>query len=109
MTTKTTREVFEDIYTLLIALAGAPPAMREDFVGYHADRHSPDLPSAGTVTEWRFMGALGMGGKFWVSIEHFHVSYYPENENPDRIEARRATNLALKPLYKEWRRLLEGR
>lgn len=106
--TRSTREIFDDVYTLLVTIAKASPSMREDFISYHVGRHSPEKASAGSVTEWRFMGSLGMGGKFWVSLEHFSVSYYySEDETPARVSTRTTCLTALRPLFDEWYRSAE--
>ena len=106
MSNRTVNEIFEDVFTLLVTIAKAPPTMREDFVRYHVGRHSPALQSAGSTTEWRFMGSLGMGGKFWVSLENFNVSCYSEDETPARKQTRLDAKVALRPLFEEWITLL---
>jgi hypothetical protein len=49
-------------------------------------------------TEWRFMGNLGSGGKFWRCHERWYVNCYPENETPELREVMKKTNLALAEL-----------
>jgi hypothetical protein len=51
---------------------------REMFT-YHYDTadHQP--------LEYRFIGALGFGGKLWMQGEHLYVSCYQEDETPERL------------------------
>jgi len=52
--------------------------------------------------EYRFMGSLGFGGKFWVSRElGFYVSCYPEDKTPDRVAVIDDTNRRLSTIWRE--------
>jgi len=53
------------------------------------------------VSEWRFMGTLGFGGKFWRSRstrpdgswgEWWHVNCYQEDETPERLATIKRAN-----------------
>jgi hypothetical protein len=80
------------IYDVLVREAGATDdeSNRAQFHYFWEDRAS--------YREYRFMGTLGFGGKFWVSPEGFYVNCYPENLTDDRAETIRRTNKALKRL-----------
>lgn len=60
---------------------------RSDFI--YAHREDAEYP----VREYRFMGSLGFGGKFW--SDSMRVSCYLENETPERVEAIRLANAEL--------------
>jgi hypothetical protein len=81
------REVANAVYDILVRLASAPERMRENFLRV---QESTDC------REYRFMGSLGFGGKFWK--ESWRVSCYPEDETPDRAATIRACNAALQDL-----------
>lgn len=70
------------VYDVLVAHCGAREASREDFVYTHTREF---------CIEYRFMGSLGFGGKFWRNHsfrpdgtygEHWYVSNYREDETP---------------------------
>lgn len=96
------------VYNLLIEVGGATPAYKEDFVQFHAKRHSPEHPECAFTTEFRFGGHFGMGGKLWVDLDGFRVRYYSEDENEDRRRIRADLDKRLKPLFLQWHRLCEG-
>lgn len=58
------------VYDVLVTHAGASEDGRDDFV-FHQTLRSPD--------EYRFMGALGFGGKFRNERGRWRVSAYPED------------------------------
>jgi len=85
-----TAEQAEQLYDVLVEHAGASESQREMFVHNQTSRYE---------TEWRFMGSLGAGGKVWRGTSsHLRVSCYAEDETPERVEAMRITNEALKEL-----------
>lgn len=45
--------------------------------------------------EYRFMGSLGFGGKFWLHRDGMHVSCYREDLTPAREATIAETNIAL--------------
>lgn len=51
--------------------------------------------------EFRFIGSLGFGGKFWNTNGRWYVTAYPEDLTADRQAAVDATNTALETLRKE--------
>ena len=65
------------VYDVLIDLAGAPHAEKENFVYSH-------IKIDAIVEEWRFGGYLGFGGKYW--SEKNSVNCYQENETPKIIK-----------------------
>lgn len=63
----------DQIYNLLVTHVGAPEGLRQQFI-----------LSWGTMTEFRFIGSLGFGGKFWKARDRYYVTCYPEDETPGR-------------------------
>ncbi len=61
------------VYDLLVQHAGASEHWREDFV----------MRQLEGCREYRFMGTLGSGGKFWCERDRWRVSCYPEDETPE--------------------------
>lgn len=80
------------IFDVLVEHAGAPEWMREEFVFAHAN---------GRCDEFRFIGSLGFGGKYW--RHRWTVTAYPEDvkNRPERQAALDATNTALAALNKQ--------
>lgn len=83
------------IYDVLVDFAGAREDSREDFVYSQINRF---------ISEYRFMGGLGFGGKFWRTDgrrqngswgETWRVSLYREDETIDRLNMYHDTNRAL--------------
>jgi hypothetical protein len=72
------------VYDVLVEHAGASEEQRDEFVIMHVN---------GRCDEYRFIGSLGFGGKFW--RHDWRVSCYREDETPERVEAIRITNEAL--------------
>ena len=81
-----TAEQAHAIYDVLVDFAGARESGREDFVWTQTNRH---------CSEYRFMGNLGFGGKFWRNTgrrgdgsygEVWYVNCYHEDETPERRE-----------------------
>lgn len=72
------------VYTALIEFAGANTNGRQDFV-----------EAWPTITEYRFGGLLGSGGKFWISRNEWFVTCYPEDETPERTAVVGETNAVL--------------
>jgi hypothetical protein len=61
------------------------------------DRHGFVIEAvAGTWTEWRFGGMLGMGGKVWNNCGRVYVTCYSESETPERLAAIEKANALLK-------------
>ncbi len=61
------------IWDILVEHVGAPESGRGGFVD---DRDA--------ITEYRFSGLLGFGGKFWNSGGRWYVTCYPEDETEGR-------------------------
>ena len=91
---KLTREIAQKIYIILEDI-GASSSMRESFIY---------LQSTSEITEWRFQGLLGFGGKFWNEWSYieerpkWRVSCYTEDENPKRLQLIEKTNEKLEEL-----------
>ena len=79
------------IYTLLVAMAGAPESDRDSFVYHHTSKEG--------CGEWCFAGNLGFGGKYY-SREN-RVSCYREDETPKRDGIIADTNIALRGITVE--------
>jgi hypothetical protein len=59
-----------------------------------------DKAFARGADEYRFIGALGFGGKFWLHHrDGIYVTCYPEDETPERREMIAATNDALATVW----------
>lgn len=86
-------------YNILEKHAGMrnTPHSRESFIiGVAISRHP--------TNEYRFMGSLGLGGKFRNNGNHDNTPYvdcYREDETPERLKAIEATNAALAELFRE--------
>jgi hypothetical protein len=103
-----TNEIFNKIYDVLVESGGAPEHARDGFIFYHVGHHHPACNSSGMVSEWRFMGYFGMGGKLFCSVDLFNVSYYSEDETTVRRLTKLEIDRALKPLHAEWLKLWEN-
>ncbi len=95
MTYEERKKLFEEVYGLLVFVAGAPESEREMFVGTFA------APNCRTM-EWRFRGNLGFGGKFWCEREGFRATCYHEDLNEKTRAILDKVNDALKPLFKRF-------
>ena len=81
------------VYDILEAECGAP-ADRYAFIR----QFTSDRPTH----EWRFMGALGFGGKIYMDVcasPPMRVSCYPEHQTAARLEMIRRANEALAALF----------
>lgn len=89
--TMTTKQA-HDVWSILVAHAGAPDGERprSDFVQAQSHSEHPQ--------EYRFQGLLGFGGKFWRYDGRWYVTCYPEDETPARKEMIKKTNEALAAL-----------
>ena len=54
-------------------------------------------------TEYRFIGSLGFGGKFWRTNGSWYVNCYREDETPARLRAIELANIALATVHAEAR------
>lgn len=93
-----TQELFNKVFDVLVRLAGAPEVTRADFINTVVGWSERDPYE---TREFRFIGSLGFGGKFWLTPESFHVSAYPEdiNEQNKRQNTITTTNEELKKLF----------
>jgi hypothetical protein len=91
-------EVFyNQVYDLLVAVGGANSRDRNDFMHSHA--HSRQ------VNEYRFIGHLGFGGKYWRKTNT--VNCYNEDETPERVALRQELNASLERLARRLGRHFE--
>lgn len=65
----------DEVWTILVEECGADDLTRSGFVA-----HWP------ACREYRFMGALGFGGKVWSSGGRLYVTCYYEDETPLRAQ-----------------------
>ncbi len=75
------------IWDALVKYAGASERWREDFLA-HRDH----------ITEYRFQGRLGFGGKFW-NCRAWDVTCYTEDTTAEREEMIWKTNSRLRDLW----------
>jgi len=75
-----TTEFYSAVYDLLVSKGGASSDeyTKQSFIDYFLE--GPDYPTR----EWRFMGHLGYGGKFWRNDGSHYVSCYSEDETKTR-------------------------
>lgn len=83
---KLTEEQANKIYDILVTDCGALENNREMFI-YQETKER--------VTEWRFCGSLGFGGKFWNDYGAWRISCYPEDSTPAREKLIQQTNQKL--------------
>lgn len=76
------------IYDLLVLHAGAEEDGRGSFVRYF-------LSETRSGGEWRFVGTLGFGGKFYRNSGGDYVSCYREDLTPERDEVINRVNEAI--------------
>lgn len=89
------KEFADKIWSALVEHVGAREDDRDLFI--HAQMKAPP------VSEWRFMGILGFGGKVYRGTRErrVYVDYYQENRTPDRDVAVERCNIALQTLVDE--------
>lgn len=89
------QETAHAVYDILVEECGASESQRPEFVHHQVTSR---------VDEWRFMGALGFGGKFWRNHgrlpggtwgEVWYVTCYPEDSTPEREAMIRTANWRL--------------
>lgn len=75
------------IYDILVEECGAHPNSRNEFV-----------TTVNGTAEYRFIGNLGFGGKFWNANKRFYVNCHREDETPNALAAIEKTNQRLAEL-----------
>jgi hypothetical protein len=81
-----TKEKAIKVYDLLVNIGGANESERDDFIYHHSE-------SKEGCREWRFIGKLGFGGKYWSASNR--VDCYREDETPERIKLMEELNSEL--------------
>lgn len=77
------------VYDLLVSIGGANEDDRSSFIYHHCeDKHG--------CREWRFCGKLGFGGKYRSTWNG--VTYYSEDETPERIDIKNQLNSELQKI-----------
>jgi hypothetical protein len=79
------------IYDVLVEMVGALEGQRADFVRSQEE---------GCV-EYRFIGQLGMGGKFWNNNGRWYVNCYPEDVTRTKKRTIKKTDIKLAVLRRE--------
>ncbi len=81
---------WDRVWDILMRECGAPESLRADFL-YRMGQG---------VTEFRFQGKLGYGGKYRPNVysKQGSVSCYAEDLTPERVRAIRAADKALRGL-----------
>ena len=76
-------------YDILVNICGASEDMRDSFIQNHLDKNYPH--------EWRFIGKLGYGGKYW-RTGRCYVTCYREDETDERLIIINRANIELEML-----------
>ncbi|HEX5244368.1 MAG TPA: hypothetical protein VFW23_13980 [Tepidisphaeraceae bacterium] len=88
------------IYAVIMAGCDAPERRDpDDFIKYMTVLHRASAPFG--VAEWRFEGCLGRGGKLHFEQNEIWISYYPEDQTPERDAAIDRTMRALAVLMEK--------
>ena len=101
---KLSKEIANEIYTILVEVCGAPDPTRitksgEEYNPYRYEFVYEFSEKEEPTREWRFCGNLGFGGKFWHNNDKFYVSCYREDETPEREKAICEANDKLIEIY----------
>lgn len=86
-----TKERANEIYDILVQECRAPDEE-------HDRTYFVLTQTKEKITEWRFCGALGFGGKFWRNCGKIYVTCYLEDETPERKAMIEAANKRLAAL-----------
>lgn len=73
----------------------------KEFCGATDEQFDGIWYSRGGLTEWRFQGDFGFGGKLWWDGRSFCITFYREDHTLKREEARDKANKAMSDLYKQ--------
>jgi len=88
-TNKISTEKANKVYDLLVSIGGASESDRDSFIYHHCeDKYE--------CSEWRFCGHLGFGGKYRSGWNG--VTYYQEDETPERIKIKSQLNEQLQKI-----------
>lgn len=68
------KNITNTIYDILVADGGASERQRDEFISACEDG----------ITEFRFKGLLGFGGKFWINGAKWYVNCHREDDNVRR-------------------------
>ena len=85
---KLTHKQANAVYDILVQECGASETERSNFL---------IAQSQDEISEWRFCGKLGFGGKFWRNPD-MYVNCYGEDMNSERMEIIFKANERLKVL-----------
>lgn len=91
------KDVANKIYDILVKCCGAPD------VRTAGPRHSFIAnQTSGFVTEWRFGGDMGFGGKFWRNEGMWYVNCYSEDKTSGKNKAIQKVNKELAELKAQY-------
>jgi len=79
---------WNEVYEILVEKAGAHPSLLEK-MSFVRSQPTP---------EYRFIGRLGFGGKFWVNLGRIYVNCYQEDMTDERRAIIEDANQALSSL-----------
>jgi hypothetical protein len=98
-----TADQLNDAYDILEQECGARASGRDEFVeGVTQSLVERRERSWQGGIEYRFMGNLGFGGKFWINNGRVYVNAYRENETPKILASIERANARLEALF-PWR------
>ena len=80
------------IFDILVKYAGAREGMRREFVYHHTKKEYRHWIH---ISEFRFQGELGFGGKLWVDGNRVYVDCYSEDETKKRLKIIKEVNKLL--------------
>lgn len=78
--------IADRIWDILVVYVGASERQREDFASWFLENTGP---------EYRFIGSLGFGGKFWNNANKWYINCYAEDETVERKESIKMVNKLL--------------
>lgn len=92
-------EIANEVYNALMIIGGALPSERDAFLIYARGRMDG-------VSEWRFQGHFGFGGKFYTKwrfqTKVWYVDYYKEDNTMERAGLRDKLNERLEEIRKKY-------
>jgi hypothetical protein len=87
-------QLYHKVWDILVEHAGAIERDRDGFLLHCLEKKHP-------LTEWRFQGVLGFGGKVYRTGGRLHVKCYPEDETKRRRKVIDEVNALLSEITPE--------
>lgn len=94
-----TNEEAKAVYDVLVEECGATSILNDP---YARNNFQSSVTQDG-FTEYRFIGKLGFGGKFWDSHGKWYVSCYPEDRTAERNTMIATANVRLEAMREAFR------